>query len=426
MKNVLIVDDEKSLLLSIEAGFDAYKDRFRLLTAEDGKKALKILSSETVDLVVTDIRMPQMDGFELLVYMNVHFPAIPVIVMSAYGTREIEGKFESIGIVGFLDKPLDFDVLLSSIEEGLKRSTQHGSMTGISISSFTQLIAMEEKTCLLEVFTRNRKGLFYFHQGELFDAVCGSLTGEEAAIEMMMWDQVQLSFKSLPDKKIIRRINTGLMSLLMESSRRKDENLQDDGTDFSDETSDFTMFTPDIEAPKKTVPPVTPVKPAPPESHKIVDSQRKDAIIPPARSASSSAAGAGITETAAPEKHRPMQQIHNLFKEMASEINGVLMIHLMDADGIVIVDHNLSQLASDAFSAKFGMMTSTVNKALKSLDNAGTLEETIVQTSNIWMVCRPVTPIYYLGLVVNRESTLGNIRLVAGKFLTQIQHLLIS
>ncbi len=420
MKQVLIVDDEKSLLLSIKGGFDAYKDRFRLLTAEDGKKALKILSSETIDLVVTDIRMPQMDGFELLVYMNVHFPSIPVIVMSAYGTREIEGKFESIGIVGFLDKPLDFDVLLSSIEDGLKRSAQRGSMTGISISSFTQLIAMEEKTCLLEVFTRNRKGLFYFHQGELFDAVCGSLTGEEAAIEMMMWNQVQLSFKSLPDKKIIRRINAGLMSLLMEASRRKDENFQDDGSDFSDEGSDFTIFNPESMA---TATPTISETPVHRESYPPIDSERKVAA-PPAQTTPPAAAGVRFAETAVSEKPRPMQQLQSLFSEMAIEISGVLMIHLMDADGIVITDHNPSHLASEAFSAKFGMMMGVVSRTVNTLDNAGVLEETIVQTGNLWMVGRPVGSSYYLGLVVNRESTLGNIRLVAGKFLDKIQQLL--
>ena len=140
MKNILIVDDETSLLLSIKAGFELYKNRFNLFTAEDGKKAIGVLKTNPIDLVVADIRMPEMGGFELLLYMNANFPSIPAIVMSDYRTREIEGQFESIGIVGFLDKPVDFKELFECIEEGLQRSSQSGTITGISVGSFLQLI----------------------------------------------------------------------------------------------------------------------------------------------------------------------------------------------------------------------------------------------------------------------------------------------
>ena len=209
---------------------------FNLFTAEDGKKAIGILKSNPIDLVVTDIRMPEMDGFELLVYMNAHFPSIPVIVMSAYGTREIEGQFESIGIIGFLDKPVDFDELVESIEEGLQRTSQSGTITGISVGSFLQLIEMEEKTCLFEVSAPKKKDCFFFIRGSLHDAVCGTLVGEEAAIEMVMWNQVWLSFKNLPDHKIMKRINSELMTILMEASRRKDEKLQEKDLSVFDES----------------------------------------------------------------------------------------------------------------------------------------------------------------------------------------------
>ena len=136
-------------------------------------------------------------------------------------------KFESIGIIGFLDKPVDFDDLVKNIDEGLKMTSQGGTMTGFSVGSFLQLIEMEEKTCLLEVSARRKKGLFYFDQRHFVDAVSGRLIGEEAAIEMIMWNQVSLSFKSLPDKKIMRRINSELMPIMMEASRRKDEKLQE-------------------------------------------------------------------------------------------------------------------------------------------------------------------------------------------------------
>ena len=421
MKNVLIVDDETSLLLSIKAGFEPYRDRFNLFTAENGKMAIGILKSNPIDLVVTDIRMPEMGGFELLVYMNANFPSIPAIVMSAYGTREIEGQFESIGIIGFLDKPVDFNGLFESIEEGLQRSTQSGTLTGISVGSFLQLIEMEEKTCLFEVRAPKKKGLYFFHQGQLHDAVCGTLVGEEAAIEMVMWTRVRLSFKNLPAHKITKRINSELMSILMEAARRKDEKHPEKDLNAFDESHEENIVS--INTDNDLLPP--------PESQKASE---PDWITPecPGPTVLLSAESHEVIEPYAPEcDHRrtgnpTLKQIPDLFNNMAAEMNGVMLIALMDMDGIVIAEHNPSQTPSDAFAAKSSMIMGLLDKSMKAIKGAGELEETIIQASNAWMVCRPVAKSYCLGLVVNRESTLGNVRLVISKYLDKIRQLLSS
>lgn len=446
MKKVLIVDDEKSLLLSIRAGFEAYKDRFQLFTAEDGKKALKILESTAIDLVVTDIRMPEMDGFELLVFMNTRYPAIPVLVMSAYGTREIQGKFESIGIIGFLDKPVDFDDLVKSIEEGLKQTTQTGTMTGFSVGSFLQLIEMEEKTCLLEVSARGKRGLFYFDRGVLFDAISGRLIGEEAAIEMIMWNQVSLSFKNLPDKKIMRRINSELMPIMMEASRRKDEKLHENELGAFDESfgEDLNIIEPEIgaiktrgdyfnipESPKNNEPDwLTPECPGPsllltPQVDKDLTTLLQDAephIIakqPPRQMPSFDALMPDIRPQVFGAQ--PARQFSDLFKKMFAEIHGAMMISLMDVDGIEIAEYNPAQISSEVFVAKFSMIIGIIQKTLNEFDGAGDMKEAIVQASNVWIICRQVRSGYYLVMMVNQESTLGNIRLVMGKYIEKIR-----
>ena len=83
---------------------------------------------------------------------------------------------------------------------------------------------MEHKTCLLEVYGENTdKGLLYFNRGILYDAVFGDMKGEDAAIELLTLDNVRIHFKDLPKKKIKKRIETGLMPLLIEGARLKDE-----------------------------------------------------------------------------------------------------------------------------------------------------------------------------------------------------------
>lgn len=116
VRDVLIVDDEEPLLLTIAEGLSIYKKYFNLLTATNGVDAVKVLkSSPAIDLVLTDLSMPKMDGFELLAYMNRNYPKIPVILMTAFGTPKIEEIVSSMGIYGYLEKPLDINIIADNI-----------------------------------------------------------------------------------------------------------------------------------------------------------------------------------------------------------------------------------------------------------------------------------------------------------------------
>ncbi|MCI5138755.1 MAG: response regulator, partial [Candidatus Electrothrix sp. AR1] len=147
MKHVVIVDDEPDLLLSIRAGFEK-SDRFQLMTAENGMEALDILDNNIVDLVVTDLRMPKMDGIELLAAMSQSFPEIPSIVMTAFGTSSLEQQLQKAGTMNLLEKPLDIDTLEQAINKAL--DFYHKSKGGPKLDIFLQLVAMEKKTVHLK------------------------------------------------------------------------------------------------------------------------------------------------------------------------------------------------------------------------------------------------------------------------------------
>lgn len=59
MPKVLIADDEKALLLSLETGLKVYRDRFEVIFAHNGKEAMEVIKSENVDLLITDLKMPK-------------------------------------------------------------------------------------------------------------------------------------------------------------------------------------------------------------------------------------------------------------------------------------------------------------------------------------------------------------------------------
>lgn len=224
MKYVLIVDDEEQLLLTMQAGFEPYKDRFEILTARNGKEATVLLASARINLVVTDLKMPEMDGFELLAFLKNNFPEIPAIVMTAFGTTEIESQLARSGMISMLEKPVDFEELTQLIVNLLEDDMTGGTLTGISLPSFLQLIEMEQNTCLMEITAPGGdQGLLYFNKGVLYDAVFGKTTAEEAVYRMMVLDNVKINFRAQPAKKLKRRIKTSLMNLIMEGARRKDE-----------------------------------------------------------------------------------------------------------------------------------------------------------------------------------------------------------
>jgi len=83
-KTILVVDDEPDIRLMLE---DYLMDEYTVLTARDGVEALEIIAEKQdgIDLVITDIRMPRMDGMSLLREIKTNYPEIGVMVISAYG-----------------------------------------------------------------------------------------------------------------------------------------------------------------------------------------------------------------------------------------------------------------------------------------------------------------------------------------------------
>ncbi len=221
MKNVLIVDDEANFLLSLSDGLSLYAGEFNVLTAENGREAMGVLESVPVDPLVTDLKMPVMDGFELLSYMSKCHPKIPVIVMTAFSTPETESRIKNFAVSHYLEKPLDFRDLANRMVEELEGSSK-GYIRGITLPSFIQLVSMEKKTCTLTIKQREKAGYLYFSGGDLIEAETGKLRGEEAACEIICWEKAEIDIEPSCRKRK-KNIQSRLDFLLMDAFRIKDE-----------------------------------------------------------------------------------------------------------------------------------------------------------------------------------------------------------
>jgi DNA-binding NtrC family response regulator len=119
MPTLLIVDDERN---TRDALSRFLKRRYNVLAAEDGPTALEVLSNHAVDVVLSDIRMPGMDGLELLAKIRERHPSVAVIMLTAYG--EVETAVEAMkgGAADYLSKPVHFDDLVIRIDRALHSS----------------------------------------------------------------------------------------------------------------------------------------------------------------------------------------------------------------------------------------------------------------------------------------------------------------
>jgi CheY-like chemotaxis protein/predicted regulator of Ras-like GTPase activity (Roadblock/LC7/MglB family) len=220
-KTVLIVDDEELFLRTVADGFATHAERVSIVTAPNGRAAVEILERRSVDLVVTDLRMPEMDGFELIAHMSRACPEIPVVVMTAFGTPEIEGRLESHGVAQTLDKPLDFPALADRIYEALEAGAS-GHLQGITLPTLLQMVAADRKTCTVRVRAGAGQGLLFFRAGELADAEAGDLRAEAAAFAIISWPRPAIEILGGRVQRP-KTMKLSLSEVLMEGIRQLDE-----------------------------------------------------------------------------------------------------------------------------------------------------------------------------------------------------------
>ena len=158
IKRVLIVDDDMEMLVSLKDGLSRYEETFSVLTALDGLMAAQELKRINISLVVTDLKMPNLDGFSLLSHIMEHYPEIPVLIITGYSTPEMERMAREGGAVGYIAKPFTIEDLARRIVTTLRKEADGGTLHSVSSAIFLQLMEMEERTCTIRLFEKTGGG----------------------------------------------------------------------------------------------------------------------------------------------------------------------------------------------------------------------------------------------------------------------------
>jgi len=115
--SILLVDDEEALRTALSS--ELIDEGYKVDTAADGDEAIDILRSKSYDVILLDIKMPRVSGFDVLKFVQQKYPKTKVIMLTAYA--DVKNAIESVklGACDFISKPYDLDDVLTSISKAL-------------------------------------------------------------------------------------------------------------------------------------------------------------------------------------------------------------------------------------------------------------------------------------------------------------------
>ncbi len=122
--HLLLVDDDPGLLKLL--GMRLVSEGYSVVTAESGQEGLKVLAREKIDLVISDLRMDEMDGMQLFTEIQKQQPGMPVIILTAHGSIPDAVAATQQGVFSFLTKPVDKDALYKAIDSALEHAAPSG------------------------------------------------------------------------------------------------------------------------------------------------------------------------------------------------------------------------------------------------------------------------------------------------------------
>ncbi|HEY6561104.1 MAG TPA: response regulator [Polyangiaceae bacterium] len=236
-KQLLLVDADPRSVRVLEVSLK--KAGYNVTTASDGADALAKIEFSTPDLILSDTRLPRLDGYELVRRLkdNSEFATIPVVFLTSQKSIEDKIRGLELGVEDYLTKPIFVRELIARVNLLLARRTQERLATSVPTSARTRLSGSLEDmgvVDLLQTFEVSRKSgvarirhgrhetHVYFRDGKVVDAEFGRLRGEEAVYRALIWNSgtFEVEFRPVQNEDIIP---TSTQGLLMEGMRRVDE-----------------------------------------------------------------------------------------------------------------------------------------------------------------------------------------------------------
>ena len=198
-QTILLTDPDPQILWMLEVSLK--KAGFQVRTATDGLEALEQIKSHLPDLIVTELHLPQLDGFQLIQRIRMNHPGeeLPIIILSSSDQMADKIKALELGVRDFLTKPTYLNEILNRIhlvlfdkertklEQGVQSGDFSGSLQEMGIIDLLFMLQKSRQSGVVHLKSTEGEGRIYFKDGRMLDAEVDDLSGERAIFRIFLW-----------------------------------------------------------------------------------------------------------------------------------------------------------------------------------------------------------------------------------------------
>jgi CheY-like chemotaxis protein len=236
-RHLLLIDSDAKSLRVMEVSLK--KAGFSVTTAVNGLDALEKIEINPPELVISDTKMPEMDGFELCKKLkeNPKTAQLPFIFLTGQKSIEYKIKGLELGVEDYLTKPIYIKEIVTRIKIMLEKKTKEtlekrdqkanfsGQLSDMGVVDLLQTVEIGRKTGLIRFDSDQgfgSNGTIYFRNGKVVDAELGVLRAEKAIYRLLVWNDGHFEMEFMPIDRP-DSIEMSTQGLLMEGMRRVDE-----------------------------------------------------------------------------------------------------------------------------------------------------------------------------------------------------------
>jgi len=233
-QKILLLDDDQDLLDMYGEILGQLSTKPEIHKANNGARAMAMLDSEPFHLLICDLKMPKMDGLQVLSVVRRQHPHLRTVVLTSLVDEQFRSRVYALGVDLFWQKPgseQEIKQFLECIESLLGREGSVG-FRGVQSKSLVDLIQLEcisHSSSVLRISNGIYTGSIWINEGELIDAETEDARGEAAFHKILSWKAG--NFETLPpNRDRERRILQSYNALLLENAQAQDEAYHDDAS----------------------------------------------------------------------------------------------------------------------------------------------------------------------------------------------------
>lgn len=232
MGTILTIDDDQPFRQSVSAFLEDYD--YTVIEAEDGEVGIDIMQQENPDLILLDLRMPKMDGLEVLKYLKEKSPDTPVIVISGTGEISLAVEALHLGAWDYILKPIqDLSVLRHAVEKALERAhlirdrRRYQEHLKAEVAARTKELSLTNENLNREVEVRKAAEeeikKTKNHLANVFNSISAMLISTDGKGTVTQWNRAAEKYTDIPAEKAISRKLWDIAPFLKDEAARFEE-----------------------------------------------------------------------------------------------------------------------------------------------------------------------------------------------------------